>query len=426
MAKAKKAKDHKDPSLKPLAESREDVKKNIREAREKVVVQDAATKRKMKAIAKEEAERVDREKPKVLTAKTTDAGGASSVVGIDMYTTSLPTGMPAQSFSRAAAPKPFDVQFRDGKLYVYGPIWNTYTVKLSKGGANAVEGKWNSVGEPSSSTLYAVQEDKLENGEVKSSEHYLAFSVGSSSAGVKYTATKVAKKFDSLGWRSLVSGALVTTASSGGVAVVDAPLAWTVQKRKDGSETEDKWKVFSPAWVDGDSTRFPGTMKLGEWASLGVTSGTVYAVYKETSTKPKEGESEEDVTWSFTSLTISDSVGVNTAPQAPSGGTGSATDGSAGIRFINVPIGKFENGDFTQYHEGVIVTGYSGGGGGGSSGGGSSWGWGPLEWNKDKTAFVQYLGTFDESGENFTCCTTCMRTAICVIAHADDHTEGYL
>lgn len=427
MAKARKAKDHKDPSLKPLTESREDVKKGIQEAREKVVVQDAATKRKMKAIAKEEAEKVDREKPKVLTAKTPDAGGASSVVGIDMYTASLPTGMPAQSFSRAVAPKPFDVQFRNGKLYVYGPIWNTYTVKLSKGGANAVEGKWNSVGEPSSSTLYAVQEDKLEGDEVKSSEYYLAFSVGSSSAGVKYTATKVAKKFDSLGWRSLVGGALITVGGTG-VAVADTPLAWTVQKR--GSGSGETWQVFSPAWVDGSTTKLPGAAKIGEWTSLGVTSGTVYAVYKETSTKPKEGESEEDVTWSFTSLTISGTAGTNTAPQAPSGGTGSATDGSAGIRFINVPIGKFENGDFTQYHEGVIVTGYSGGGGGssggggGSSGGGSSWGWGPVEWDGDNQRFVQYKGTFDDNGK-FTCVGS-PEAVFKVKSHRDDHTQGII
>jgi hypothetical protein len=389
---------------------------------------DPETNKRVKQVVRKEIEEEDRKKPKVLTAKTPDTGGASSVVGVDMYTASLPTGMPAQSFSRSAAPKPFDVQFRpDGNLYVYGPVWNTYAVKLSKDGAPAVEGKWNSVGVPTCSTLYAVQEDTLGDAcEVKSSKHYLAFSVGKDSDDVKYTATKVAKKFNDLGWRSLASGALITVGgtSETGVAVEDTPLAWTVQKRKDGRETEEKWKVFSPVWVDGDSSRLPGTVKLGEWTSLGVTSGTVYAVYKETSSKPKEGESEEDVTWSFTSLTISNSGGVNTPPQAPSGGTGSATDGSAGIRFTNVPIGKFENGDFTQYHEGVIVTGYSGGGGGGSSGGGSSWGYGPVEWDRDNQRFVQYKGTFDEDGD-FTPVGN-PEVVLKVKSHRDDHTQGII
>jgi hypothetical protein len=109
---------------------------------------------------------------------------------------------------------------------------------------------------------------------------------------------------------------------------------------------------------------------------------------------------------------------VNTPPQAPSGGTGSATDGSAGIRFINVPIGKFENGDFKQYHEGVIVTGYSGG----SGGGGSSWGYGPVEWDQECSAYVQYKGTFDGNGI-FTKCTTKGKTAVInVVTHASDHT----
>ena len=435
MAKAKKAEPRKEPTL---SEKREELKKNsVTKKHEEIRIPapkklDSETKKQVRRVANEEAKKVDRDKPKRLSAETA-TNGLTQPVGIDMYTASLPTGMPAQSFSRSAAPKPFDVQVRpDGKLYVYSPVWNTHEVKLgSSSGAAAEKGKWNEVGtaSDSSKSLYAVQEDALENGEVKSSAYYITFEPGKDSSTVRYTSVEVARKFDNLGWRPLASGALVTGGSSTAAAVGSVPLAWTVRKGttcETGASVGGGWEIYSPLWVSGNVTVLPETAEEGKWTDLGVTSGTLYAVHKEESSIPGEGETADDVTWSFISLTLSNSEGVNVAPSAPVTGAGSSsTEGTAGIRFINVPIGKFENGGFTQYHEGVIVTGYSGGGSGGGEGG-SSWGWGPLEWCETNSAFIQYKGTFDETGENFTCCDTSMRTVMKVIAHADDHTEGLL
>lgn len=157
---------------------------------------------------------------------------------------------------------------------------------------------------------------------------------------------------------------------------------------------DDTYMVYSPTVYDGYTTDYLDT-DVGQWCKTGVSvSKDLYVVGKRGS--------------------IVDSRFATEDPQE---------DDSWAIQVASVVPGS----GLKSFIQGVLVLG-----GTGEGPAGPTWGYGPVEWDSDCKAFVQYLGTFSMSG-CFSCATKMengkkvpveKKVVIEVISHVCDHTAG--